>query len=66
MPGRKLVPTGGVTLSNAIDYLKAGATAVGLGSNLAPADKVAKGDWEGVTESVKQFMNNLKNQIEDK
>ena len=33
-PGIEIVPTGGVTLENFDDYLKAGALAVGIGGNL--------------------------------
>ena len=33
-PNIELIPTGGVTLENAVDYLKAGAFAVGIGGEL--------------------------------
>ena len=37
LPGAQLIPTGGITVSQAGDYLDAGALAVGIGSGL-PAD----------------------------
>lgn len=44
-----LIPTGGVTLDNAKDFLKAGAIAVGLASQLFPKDLVAARDWDAIT-----------------
>lgn len=38
LPQIALVPTGGLTLSNAADYLRAGAVAVGMGSALTSAE----------------------------
>jgi 2-dehydro-3-deoxyphosphogluconate aldolase/(4S)-4-hydroxy-2-oxoglutarate aldolase len=35
LPHIPLMPTGGVTLENLVEFLRAGATAVGVGSNLA-------------------------------
>ncbi len=65
MPGWKLVPTGGVTPDNAIDFLRAGAVAVGIGSNLAPKDKVAERDWEGVAIAVRAFLDDLDRQLKE-
>jgi 2-dehydro-3-deoxyphosphogluconate aldolase/(4S)-4-hydroxy-2-oxoglutarate aldolase len=59
MPGWELIPTGGVTPENAIEYLRAGAVSVGLGNNLAPKEKVAARDWEAVTAHVRSFMQEL-------
>jgi 2-dehydro-3-deoxyphosphogluconate aldolase/(4S)-4-hydroxy-2-oxoglutarate aldolase len=65
MPNWDLIPTGGVTPENTIDYFRAGAVAVGLGSNLAPKEKVRERDWQAVTEYVKGFLNNLNRQLEE-
>lgn len=35
LPGIKLIPTGGVSLENAAEHIKAGASAVGIGTDLA-------------------------------
>ena len=41
-------PTGGVTPSNAADYLSLANIACVGGSWVAPADKLASGDWAGI------------------
>ncbi|MGB7439450.1 MAG: bifunctional 4-hydroxy-2-oxoglutarate aldolase/2-dehydro-3-deoxy-phosphogluconate aldolase [Coleofasciculaceae cyanobacterium] len=48
-----LIPTGGVTLSNAQDFIKAGAIAVGLAGDLFPKRLVDSEDWQGITEQAK-------------
>lgn len=49
IPQVKFCPTGGVSLSNANDYLSLSNTVCVGGSWVAPADKVAAGDWDGIT-----------------
>jgi 2-dehydro-3-deoxyphosphogluconate aldolase / (4S)-4-hydroxy-2-oxoglutarate aldolase len=49
LPQVKLIPTGGVSESNAADFLKAGAVAIAVGSNLVDAKTVAAGDWAKLT-----------------
>ena len=49
LPQLKLVPTGGVTIENAVDFIRAGAVAVALGSNLVDAKTVAAGEWTSIT-----------------
>jgi 2-dehydro-3-deoxyphosphogluconate aldolase / (4S)-4-hydroxy-2-oxoglutarate aldolase len=44
-----LIPTGGVTLDNAKDFIAAGAIAVGLCGELFPKHLVATEDWHGIT-----------------
>jgi 2-dehydro-3-deoxyphosphogluconate aldolase/(4S)-4-hydroxy-2-oxoglutarate aldolase len=46
----RLMPTGGVTVENATDYLSAGAYAVGLTSALFPPDLLAAADWPAIRE----------------
>jgi 2-dehydro-3-deoxyphosphogluconate aldolase / (4S)-4-hydroxy-2-oxoglutarate aldolase len=43
-----LIPTGGVTLENATEFLQAGAIAVGLSSQLFPKKFVEAGDWQAI------------------
>jgi 2-dehydro-3-deoxyphosphogluconate aldolase/(4S)-4-hydroxy-2-oxoglutarate aldolase len=43
MPQLKLMPTGGVTLDNAGDWIRAGAVAVGVGSALLDANAIDEG-----------------------
>jgi 2-dehydro-3-deoxyphosphogluconate aldolase / (4S)-4-hydroxy-2-oxoglutarate aldolase len=42
LPGARIVPTGGIALSEVRDYLRAGAYAVGVGSDLVKAADPAK------------------------
>jgi 2-dehydro-3-deoxyphosphogluconate aldolase/(4S)-4-hydroxy-2-oxoglutarate aldolase len=39
-PHIEMIPTGGINLENAVDYIKAGALAVGLGSELTKAKEL--------------------------
>ncbi len=43
-----LIPTGGVTLDNALDFIQAGAIAVGLSGQLFPPDLVAAENWPAI------------------
>lgn len=56
LPQVKLVPTGGVTLGNAGDFIRAGAMAVALGSNLVDARTVASGDWSILTHRAESLL----------
>jgi 2-dehydro-3-deoxyphosphogluconate aldolase / (4S)-4-hydroxy-2-oxoglutarate aldolase len=49
LPQVKLIPTGGVDLENAGEFIRAGAVAVALGSNLVDPRAVAAEDWETIT-----------------
>ena len=44
-PQVKLIPTGGVSVENAGEFIRCGAVAVALGGNLVDAKTVAAGDW---------------------
>ncbi len=49
LPQLKLIPTGGVDVDNAGEFIRAGAVAVAVGSNLVDARSVATEDWETIT-----------------
>ena len=49
LPQIKFCPTGGVSPANAPDYLALSNTLCVGGSWVAPKDKVATGDWAGIT-----------------
>ena len=49
MPHLKLMPTGGVSLTNAGDWVRAGAVAVGVGSALLDKQAIASGDYATLT-----------------
>lgn len=56
LPQIKLVPTGGVSLENAGEFIKAGAAAVAVGSNLVPASQVAAGAWDEIAAVGRRFI----------
>ncbi len=58
MPYASMMPTGGVTLENVQEWIKAGAIAVGVGGNLTAGAK--KGDYNSITEMAKQFILKIK------
>ncbi|PZD70384.1 Putative KHG/KDPG aldolase [Acaryochloris thomasi RCC1774] len=45
-----LIPTGGVTLENAMGFIEAGAIAVGLSSSLFPQLSIQNQDWDDITQ----------------
>jgi 2-dehydro-3-deoxyphosphogluconate aldolase / (4S)-4-hydroxy-2-oxoglutarate aldolase len=47
-----LIPTGGVTIKSAPDYIKAGAIAVGLSTDLFPKDLLKEEKWEIISARV--------------
>ena len=49
LPQLKLIPTGGVDVDNAGEFIRAGAVAVALGSNLVDGRSVSTEDWETIT-----------------
>lgn len=53
MPFLKLVPTGGVSVENAREYLAAGAVALGIGGNLISKKAVAAGAFEEITTAAR-------------
>jgi 2-dehydro-3-deoxyphosphogluconate aldolase / (4S)-4-hydroxy-2-oxoglutarate aldolase len=59
MPHLKLMPTGGVTLTNAGDWLKAGACAVGVGTALLDKNAIASENYQILTENAKILMESI-------
>ncbi|MGO9436525.1 MAG: bifunctional 4-hydroxy-2-oxoglutarate aldolase/2-dehydro-3-deoxy-phosphogluconate aldolase [Terracidiphilus sp.] len=55
-PHLKLIPTGGVTLQTAESFLKAGARALGIGSDLVNLAAVEAGHPETVTETARAYL----------
>jgi len=55
-PDIPMMPTGGVSESNLVDWFKAGAFAVGAGSNLCPKEYALSGEFEKITEVASNFM----------
>jgi len=55
-PQLKLIPTGGVTVATAADFLKAGAKALGVGSDLVNAKAIAEGKPWIVTDMARAYL----------
>jgi len=60
MPGVKFIPTGGVSVENAADYIGAGAFAVGIGSDLVSINQVRTGDPSAISK-----ISSLVSQVKD-
>ena len=58
IPYAKMMPTGGVDVDNAADWIKAGAVAVGAGSSLTAGAKT--GDYQRITDTARKFVENIK------
>jgi 2-dehydro-3-deoxyphosphogluconate aldolase/(4S)-4-hydroxy-2-oxoglutarate aldolase len=58
VPQAELMPTGGVSVDNAAEWIKAGAVALGAGSSLTAGAK--NGDYDKITETAKIFIQKIK------
>ena len=58
IPYAKLMPTGGVSVDNVEEWIKAGAVAVGAGSALTQGAKT--GDYEAITRTAQEFISKIK------
>jgi 2-dehydro-3-deoxyphosphogluconate aldolase / (4S)-4-hydroxy-2-oxoglutarate aldolase len=59
MPYLKLMPTGGVTLTNAGDWLKAGACAVGVGTALLDKRAIDENNFKKLTENAQILVKSI-------
>jgi 2-dehydro-3-deoxyphosphogluconate aldolase/(4S)-4-hydroxy-2-oxoglutarate aldolase len=59
LPHVKLMPTGGVSVENAGDWIRAGAAAVGVGSALLDAAAIASGNFAILTEKAKRIIEHV-------
>ena len=56
LPQIELVPTGGVSLKTAADFIKAGASALGVGADLVDLKALREGQDNVITERARQFV----------
>jgi 2-dehydro-3-deoxyphosphogluconate aldolase/(4S)-4-hydroxy-2-oxoglutarate aldolase len=56
LPQIRMMPTGGVTLETAADFLKAGACALGVGGNLVEQSALERRDFARMTSLAQQFV----------
>jgi 2-dehydro-3-deoxyphosphogluconate aldolase/(4S)-4-hydroxy-2-oxoglutarate aldolase len=56
LPHIEMIPTGGVNLETAGDFLKAGACAIAVGSELADPKSLKEGRFEVIEERTRQYL----------
>ena len=56
LPQIDLIPTGGVSVATAVEFLEAGAFALGVGADLADRRAIAEGKPERVTETARAYL----------
>jgi 2-dehydro-3-deoxyphosphogluconate aldolase/(4S)-4-hydroxy-2-oxoglutarate aldolase len=56
LPQLKLIPTGGVNIENAANFIRAGASAIAVGSNLVDAKTVRAERWDVLEERARAFV----------
>lgn len=59
-PDAALIPTGGVSLSNAAEYISAGAFAIGIGSELVDAAALRDGNLKKITDTARTLMESVR------
>jgi len=60
LPQIRLVPTGGVTLENTPDFIRAGAVAVAAGTSLVDKKAVSEKRYDLITENARKFVEAVK------
>lgn len=56
LPHVKFVPTGGISIDNAGDYIRAGAVAIGVGADLVDTKAIRAGHAHIVTEQARRYL----------
>ncbi len=56
LPQIDLIPTGGVSVATAVEFLEAGAFALGVGADLADRRAIAEGKPERITETARAYL----------
>lgn len=59
-PQIKIIPTGGVSLKTAADFIAAGASALGVGTDLVNVKAIKEGNPQVVTEAAEQYIKIIK------
>jgi 2-dehydro-3-deoxyphosphogluconate aldolase/(4S)-4-hydroxy-2-oxoglutarate aldolase len=60
LPQIELIPTGGVSLKTAADFIKAGASALGVGADLVDLKAIREGRQQIITERAREFVRIVK------
>jgi len=61
LPQVRLMPTGGVNLQTAADFLRAGACALGIGGALIESKALAARDWGRIESLARQYVEIVRN-----
>ncbi|HZZ27033.1 MAG TPA: bifunctional 4-hydroxy-2-oxoglutarate aldolase/2-dehydro-3-deoxy-phosphogluconate aldolase [Pirellulales bacterium] len=61
LPQVRLMPTGGVNLQTAADFLKAGACALGIGGSLVNPQVIARREFGKITDLARQYVEIVRN-----
>jgi 2-dehydro-3-deoxyphosphogluconate aldolase/(4S)-4-hydroxy-2-oxoglutarate aldolase len=60
LPQVRVTPTGGINLENAAEFIKAGASFVGVGGALVNKKLIAEKKWDELTALAKQYIDAVK------
>ncbi len=60
MPQLRLMPTGGVTLANAGEWIKAGAVAIGVGSALVDTKAIDAGNYAQIAANARHLVESVR------
>ena len=61
LPHIQLIPTGGVSQTTAADFIRAGASAVGVGADLVDLQALRNGDSASITEKARTYLELVRN-----
>ncbi|MGB3262050.1 bifunctional 4-hydroxy-2-oxoglutarate aldolase/2-dehydro-3-deoxy-phosphogluconate aldolase [Paenisporosarcina sp.] len=56
-----MMPTGGISLENIEEYIKAGAVAAGVGGSLLNKEYIQNNEWDKLTDLARQYTNKVVN-----
>jgi 2-dehydro-3-deoxyphosphogluconate aldolase/(4S)-4-hydroxy-2-oxoglutarate aldolase len=65
-PGAALIPTGGVNASNAAEYFKAGAFALGIGADLVDTAALREGNLSKITQAASELVEAVRSARQDR
>ncbi|MCA1625639.1 MAG: bifunctional 4-hydroxy-2-oxoglutarate aldolase/2-dehydro-3-deoxy-phosphogluconate aldolase [Acidobacteria bacterium] len=66
LPQIEIIPTGGVSLKTAADFIKAGASALGVGADLIDLQALREGNDDILTERARQYLEIVRTARADK
>lgn len=60
LPQISIIPTGGIDLENAADFIKAGAIAIGAGGNLVDNKAISVDNYDHITRTAREYVKIVK------